>query len=536
MIFSDFIKPGSPGCALGVYRDGKVIYARGYGLGNIEEKVPITTDSVFDIGSVSKQFTAASIVLLEKQGRLRLDDDVRKYIPELPDYSRKVGQKITILQLLNHTSGLRDYGELFPLAGIHDDNVTTESDALGMIFRQKGLNFTPGSGWQYSNSGYDLLGLIVKRLTGKSLREFEDVNIFRPLGMMHTQLRDDHTLLIPKRVLAYRKVEDGYKLNVPYAEETGDGMVQTTIGDLQKWDENFYTGEVGGSGFATEMEEPGKLNDGTVAEYAKGLHVTSHRGLRVVRHTGGSGGYRAYYMRFPDQHFSIACLCNLQNTNRRKLVAAVAENYLGSQMSPSRDFTEKLTPEQRKAMTGVYRDPKTTETVRVSLQGEKLYANFEGGPLELHPLSPTDFEPVDYAFELELRFEPVAGKNRSPKLIIKREMEFPATFEAIGEVTPAPEELAAYAGDYWSDELLATYRLRTRDGKLWMKDLLGSDGIIHAGIIPFNVLLPVLKDEFDLDGDTLIFHFIRDGNNHVTGFTLDGSRVRGIVFRRKATP
>src|SRR5262249_27654216 len=194
-IFSDLTKPGSPGCALGIYRDGKIIYAKGYGLANIEENVPITPQTVFDVGSVSKQFTAASILLLERQGKLLLDDDVRKYIPELPDYSAQGGQVITILRLLNHTSGVRDYPTLFFLAGINPDDVTTDDDALGMIVRQKRLTFPAGTDWQYSNSGYFLLSVIVKRVSGRTLKDFVAENVFRPLGMMHTQFRNDHTEL-----------------------------------------------------------------------------------------------------------------------------------------------------------------------------------------------------------------------------------------------------------------------------------------------------------------------------------------------------
>ena len=198
-VFADLTKAGSPGCALGVYRDGKILYSKGYGLANLEESVAITPQSVFDIGSTSKQFSAASILLLEKQGKLSVNDDVRKYIPELPDY----GQKITILQLLNHTSGLRDYLTLMELAGINTDSVTTDEDALGIIVRQKALNFAPGSDWLYSNTGFFLLSVIVKRVSGKTLREFAAENIFVPLQMTHTQYRDDHTSLIPNRALAY---------------------------------------------------------------------------------------------------------------------------------------------------------------------------------------------------------------------------------------------------------------------------------------------------------------------------------------------
>jgi CubicO group peptidase (beta-lactamase class C family) len=243
-VFEDLTKAGSPGCALGVYRDGRMLYEKGYGLANIEENVAITPRSVFDIGSTSKQFSASSILLLEKQGKLSVNDDVRKYVPELPDY----GQKITILHLLNHTSGLRDYLVLFEMAGINIDTVTTDEDALALIARQKALNFTPGSQYLYSNSGFFLLSVIVKRVSGKTLKDFAAENIFTPLGMTHTQYRDEHRALIPERAMAYDQNEkkDGYVMNVSYFEQTGDGAVHTSVQDLLKWDENFYSAQVGG--------------------------------------------------------------------------------------------------------------------------------------------------------------------------------------------------------------------------------------------------------------------------------------------------
>jgi len=283
-VFSDLTRPGSPGCALSVYRDGKIVYAKGYGLANIEENVPITPQSVFDIGSTSKQFSAASILLLEKQGKLSINDDVRKYVPELPAY----GQKITILNLLNHTSGLRDYLTLMELAGINVDSVTTDADALALINRQKALNFAPGSEWLYSNTGFFLLSTIVQRVSGKTLREFAGENIFAPLEMTHTQYRDNHAALIANRALAYAERDDktGYILDVSYFEQTGDGAVHTSVEDLLKWDENFYSPRVGGKEFLGEIQERGKLNDGKILDYAKGLFLADYRGLQTVSHGG----------------------------------------------------------------------------------------------------------------------------------------------------------------------------------------------------------------------------------------------------------
>ena len=362
-VFEDLTKAGSPGCALGVYREGKIVYAKGYGLANLEENVAITPQSAFDIGSTSKQFTAASILLLEKRGKLSINDDIRKYIPELPDY----GQKISILYLLNHTSGLRDYLTLMELAGINTDSVTTDADALQIIVRQKSLNFAPGSEYLYSNTGFYLLSVIVKRASGKTLREFAAENIFRPLEMTHTQYRDDHTSLVANRAMAYDAKEKGigYSLNVSYFEQTGDGAVHTSVEDLLKWDENFYSGQIGGKELLSEIQEQGKLNSGKLLDYAKGLAIGEYRGLRTVAHGGSWGGYRAQLLRFPEQHFSVACLCNLGSANPSSRAQRVADVYLAGLMKPKevkKEMEEKLEKEKKLI-------PQTTEQLR-SYQGD----------------------------------------------------------------------------------------------------------------------------------------------------------------------
>jgi CubicO group peptidase (beta-lactamase class C family) len=375
-VFADLTKAGSPGCALGVYRDGKIVYAKGYGLANLEEHAAITPESVFDIGSTSKQFTAASILLLEKQGKLSVNDDVRKYIPELPDYE----QKITILHLLNHTSGLRDYLTLMELAGINMDSVTTDEDALEMIFRQKALNFAPGSEWLYSNTGFFLLSVVVKRVSGKTLREFAAENIFAPLAMTHSQYRDDHTSLIPNRAMAYEAKEKGggYRLDVSYFEQTGDGAVHTSVEDLFKWDENFYSGQIGGKRFLAQIQEQGKLNNGKVLDYAKGLRIADYRGLRTVSHGGSWGGYRAELLRFPEQHFSVACLCNLGNARPSNRAQRVADIYLAGVMRPKEEKKKESEEDERQKVeirlaeeqVREYRGDYSSDELRVSYRLE----------------------------------------------------------------------------------------------------------------------------------------------------------------------
>lgn len=338
-VFADVAKPDSPGCAVALARDGKVILAKGYGSGNLEQGVRITPDSVFDIGSTSKQFSSTSILLLEKQGKLSVDDDVRKYIPELPSY----GQPITILNLLNHTSGLRDYLSLFELAGINTDSVTTDDEALAIVVRQKNLDFPPGSDWLYSNTGFFLLSVIVKRVSGQSLRDFAAANIFQALDMTHTQFRDSHTLLVANRALAYDPVKKSntFTLDVSYFEQTGDGAVHTTVGDLLKWDENFYSAKVGGQTLLDELQTPGKLTTGKQLEYAKGLFIATYRGLPTVRHGGSWGGYRAELLRFPKQHFSVACLCNRSDVAPETRANRIADIYLAALLGPKKEKTEE---------------------------------------------------------------------------------------------------------------------------------------------------------------------------------------------------
>jgi CubicO group peptidase (beta-lactamase class C family) len=402
-VFSDYTKAGSPGCAVAVYRDGRISYTKGYGLANIEEDVPITPQTVFDIGSTSKQFTAASILLLEKEGKLSVNDEVRKYIPELPDY----GQKISVLNLLNHTSGLRDYLTLMELAGINTDSVTTDEDALQIIVRQKALNFAPGSDWLYSNTGYFLLSIIVKRVSGKTLREFSAENIFSPLGMTHTQYRDDHAALIANRAAAYdpRENKGGYTLDVSYFEQTGDGAVHTSVEDLLKWDANFYSGQVGGKDFLAEIQEQGKLNGGKVLDYAKGLFIADYRGLHTVSHGGAWGGYRAELLRFPEQHFSVACLCNRADANPSRRAHQVADVYLSGLMRPREEkraddlkLTVKKevpqTAEQLRAYTGDYWSSELGVTYRLAIVEGKLKVVGlidGGGSVRTSTLSPDSF-------------------------------------------------------------------------------------------------------------------------------------------------
>jgi CubicO group peptidase (beta-lactamase class C family) len=329
-IYAKYSAPSAPGCVVGVYQDGRIVYAKGYGSANIEYDAPITPQTPFIMGSVSKQFTAAAIALLIEDGRIKPTDDIRKYIPELHDY----GQVITIDHLVHHTSGLRDFWTLVQAADMRNDDGYNADDVLRLAARQRDLNFRPGEEYNYSNTGYVLLGIVVQRVTGKTLRAFAAERIFGPLGMTHSHFHDDHTEPDHGRASAYAPARDGgWKIDVWNNDIVGQGGLMTTVEDLQKWDENFYTGKVGGPAFLARQLQQGVLNDGKKLTYAYGLQVLEYRGVPMVEHTGSTGGYRTDIARFPAQHTSVATMCNVSTANSAALAHAVADVVLEGRLA-----------------------------------------------------------------------------------------------------------------------------------------------------------------------------------------------------------
>jgi CubicO group peptidase (beta-lactamase class C family) len=331
-VFAAYDRSDSPGCVLGIYRDGAMDYARGYGMADLERGLSLGPASVLDLGSAGKQFTAFAIHLLAAEGRLSLDDDVRRHLPELPAY----GRPITIRHLLHHTSGLRDYLGLLDLAGFKEQDLTTDEDALGLIVRQKAANFPAGEDHLYSNTGYFLLSVIVKRASGRSLRDFAAERVFSPLGMRHTQYNDRHDRLIPGRALGYAAGEGGgFVLSMSDFEQTGDGGVLASVEDLLLWDRNFYEPRVGTAAMVADMQKPGALASGRPLEYASGLRIAPYRGLPTVSHGGSWAGYRAQLLRFPGERLSVACLCNLASAEPTALALSVADLLLEGRLQPA---------------------------------------------------------------------------------------------------------------------------------------------------------------------------------------------------------
>lgn len=369
----------TPGCAVGVAQGGKSVLEKAYGMADLEHDVPNKADTIFEAGSVSKQFTAAAVLLLAREGKLSLDDPVRKYVPELPDY----GSPLLIRHMLNHMSGLRDWGSIESIAGWpRTTRVYTHAHVLDILSRQKALNFTPGTRYSYSNSGYNLAAVIVSRVSGTPFAEFSRARLFNPLGMTRTSWRDDFTRIVKDRAIAYQAGAGGYSQEMPFENVHGNAGLLTTVGDLLRWNENFESPMVGDAEFVRRQQEPGKFNDGKAGSYALGLMVGQHKGVREVGHSGSTAGYRAHLVRYPDQRVSVAVLCNVSSGTATPYAHAVADLYLAGAIQASaatpparrepaaQTFTP--TPAHLASYAGTYTSDEAEAVFTIAVEGESL--------------------------------------------------------------------------------------------------------------------------------------------------------------------
>ena len=354
-LFEQWNKPNSAGVAISVVRDGKVIYQKGFGTAVLENNVPITPKTIFQSASVSKQFTAFAVLLLANQGKLKLEDDVRKYLSEVPDF----GKTITIRHLLNHTSGLRDQAELAAVAGVRLDDVLTQGQVLKIVQRQKELNFTPGEEIVYCNTGYTLLAEIVARVSGKSFRQFTEENILKPLEMSNTHFHDDYVMVVPNRASSYFQIGEGRFIYLPSNNShVGATNLMTTAEDFAKWLNNFESGKVGGKTLIAQMQETGYLNNGNKTDYGAGFDLETYRGLNTISHGGGDAGFRSFMIYFPKQKFGVAILSNLGNFVGRDIAKKIADIYLERELKPQ--STENNQPQ------------KSANSVTFQISNEKL--------------------------------------------------------------------------------------------------------------------------------------------------------------------
>jgi len=527
-IFAEY-GASSPGCALGVVRDGGIIYSKGYGLASLEHGVPLTPQTALDIGSIAKQFTATAILLLAQDGKLSVDDDVRKFIPEMPDY----GTPITLRHLLHHTSGIRDYIALLTLGGINLEDVATQEESLAAIARQKALNFRPGDEHSYSNSGYFLLSVVVERVSSKTMRAFAQERIFGPLGMTNTQYLDDHTLVIPRRASSYMPRPDGgFRLETCNWEQTGDGGIQTTVEDLAKWDRNFYDPKVGGPALIEQLQTTGVLNSGEKIDYARGLAVDEYRGLRRVSHNGGWVAFVAEMVRFPDERFSVITLCNVGTADPTGMALQVADLYLADRMKPADPKPPApaapatgAAPQASSAVDpssypGLFFNPTTGQVLRIhAKEGKLFFERSPGNDTELAPLGPDRFAAVDFPVPLEMSFSTLSEGLREVRIHVPNNV---LVFQSVEPASLSAADRASLAGTYFSEELGVAYTLAVEEGNLVLK---------HANRLPARVLQPAFADAFTAPGVRLL-RLTRDSGKKVTGFTISSGRIRDLGFTR----
>jgi CubicO group peptidase (beta-lactamase class C family) len=510
-IFAAYSEASTPGCSLGVIHNGSFAYRKSYGAASLELGVPLSSQSVFYVGSVSKQFTAASVVLAAEQGLLSLDDNVRKYIPELPDY----GHTITLRQMLHQTSGFRDFFDLVYFSGSDVSEFNSPSEILKLIERQKGLNNVPGAEWVYSNTNYFLLGIVVQRAARKTLAEYASENIFRPLGMMHSRFYDDASVVVPERVAAYDHRQDGQFLvdwSTTYAVVGGGGLM-TTVDDLLRWDNIFYSNRLGKDTLVQELETPGTLNDGKKTVYGMGLISGNYRGLPITEHNGSLFGYRADILRFPDQKFTVICLCNVSDADPEGKSRRVADLYLRDEM-PSGSIPISAVDKDRADPTpfvGQYLDPRTHTIYSFTASEDHL----RGWGSDLRRKNTNRFYDL---FGDVITFEESDGSMKA-SLDMNGERNFAG--KRLSEVHLDDTALEAFTGDYRSPELDGAIKLSVEHGNLIFKNRSN----------PPVTLTPIANDEFRAGGSfSILFH--RDGHGRLSGLSLFAPAARGIEFAR----
>lgn len=518
-IFKEFTAPGSPGCTAGVYQGNRVVHTGAYGLANLDHDVKLTPGSVFHVASVSKQFTAAAILLLAADGKLSLDDDVRKFVPELPDF----GERITIRHLANHTSGIRDQWDLLGLAGWrYSRDVITDNDVLQMLSRQKALNFKPGERHLYSNSGYTLMAVIAARASGKSFRALTTERIFKPLGMDHTHFRDDFNEIVKDQAYGYVRSATGFRLSVTNFDTAGATSLLTTVGDLAKWHANFDTPAVGGPALIAGLLTRGTLNDGSRIDYAVGITHGTYRGVPTVNHGGADAGYRSMFLRFPEQKFGVAVLCNLASANPGLLAQRIADVYLGDTLkpvaappAPDSSAEVPVSAEALAAVAGLYWNDPYSPPRRFEVREGRLHSLTP--PLPLKSLGGGRFvamtgPPVTVSFEI--------ANGRATRARVAPPGAPVEDLPRVEPFAPSSAALAEFAGVYRSDEIETVYRMVVRDGLLRLERLKA----------PAAPLTPFVADTFT--GQPGMFRFVRGDGGRVTGFVLDGGRVRKMTFTK----
>jgi CubicO group peptidase (beta-lactamase class C family) len=526
-IFAPWDRQDSPGCAVVVVRDQRVLYTRGYGMADLEQKVPITTSTVFDTGSMAKQFTAMAIALLVEKGKLDLDDDVHKYLPELPGY----GKTITIRHLLHHTSGLREQHDLLRLAGWRWQDLVTESDILDLVVRQRELSFTPGEEFLYSNTNYVLLAVVVQRASGSSLAEFAAEHIFRPLGMTSTRFLDDHDTIVPGRSTGHiSRQGGGFAIWNPAFDFVGSTSLYSTVEDLARWDGNFYTPRVGSQETLALLRKAGQLADGTELAYGLGLELGTYRGWAVESHSGSDPGFRAELFRLPEQRLSVGVLCNLMDISATALARQVINLYLAPELAvatrkgdpPIAAPAPAVPASELASFAGLYWSESIEGSHKLVVEGGDLRLATSEGMFPLTLIAPRVFQLMAAPRRFIFTFGEPDRPGATPRLRLEVAGQKAVDYAKVVSWVPVAAELVSYAGEYRSEETRAQWTVAVRGAQLVL---------LRAKFKP-EPLQPVIRDVFQASFG--VVRFVREEKPRVIGLSLTTERSRHIRFTREA--
>jgi CubicO group peptidase (beta-lactamase class C family) len=502
-----YVAPG-PGCAAAVSLNGDLVFEKAFGLADLEHNVANTPQTIFESGSVAKQFTAAALVLLQREAKLSLDDPVRKYIPELPDY----GAPLTIRHMLNHTAGLRDWGAVMALTGVgRGDRVINQDLALDVITHQRSLNYTPGAEYSYSNSGYNLAAIIVERVSKQKFPAFVEERLFKPLKMTNSSWRDDYQRIVPGRAQAYSRQGNGpWRLDMPFMNVYGNGGMLTTVGDWIKWNAMLDSKSLGAD-LVSALETQGVLNDGRKISYALGLVVDTYKGLKDVSHGGSTAGYQTFLARYPDNKVSVAVMCNGTSPSAGGIAANITDEIFGPMPQTPRPESAKVSEDELKKFVGIWRNETTHYPARFALENGVT----RWGSGRLIPMGGGKF--IGGNSELKFTFDkdgkPISAESTDDGGQVTR-------FAMEKEWVPTTAELASFKGDWFSDEAGATFTVAVEGDKSFIKQRPATS----------MQMRPLYKDHFDVDG--YIVWFTRDKNGKVDRLHVGIPRMRDMPFVR----
>ncbi len=518
-LFLSWNTPNHPGGAIGIMKDGQIIYSKAFGLASLEYLVPNTPQTIFNTGSVSKQLTAMGIVKLEDQGKLSFDDDVRKYVPELPDF----GKTITIRHLMHHTSGLRSLHALFALAGWRGDDSRTNEDLNRIIQLQKELNFEPGSQYTYCNTGYMLMVNIIEKVAGQKFTDYMKSEIFDPLGMHQTYVEDQYSRIVPHNATSYYSGDD-FSRAVEYWGYVGSGNMHSTTDDLLNWLKNFYKPQPGWESAFKKMLTKDPFNDGTPNNYAFGVTVAAHLGYNRVSHGGAIGGFRAFSSVYPEQQLSIVVLTNFSRGNPGGKATQIAKILLGEnqeQTTQSFDKFTKIAPKLLQSYQGSFWNEQEKYSRKIYLKDDTLrYWRSEDSENALVPLKKSTFQMVGIDSELYVEFE---GTGNDRKMLVSVPGEQTSTFTFYEPQSESTQDKQAFEATYYSPEVETSYRFYVKnDTLMW-----------HHGRHGDQALRRIRKDVYGSNWPLNVVELQRNEAGNPVGIKVSNGRVRNLWFERR---